>query len=174
MDSAIFNALHAFVGMSAVLDWVGVAAAEYLPWALGVWALVVIGKVPSRVKKFEYFIFATLSVLVSRGILTEIVRYATERPRPFVLLNFVPLVERSATFSFPSGHAAVFFALAVALWFIDRRTGWWFGALALVNGIARVYVGVHWPTDILAGAAIGILSTLAVKLLLDKIPKRAS
>ena len=67
--------------------------------------------------------------------------------------------------SLPSGHAAFMFALAMELWFLDKKWGAWFMLFAVLNGAARVFVGVHWPLDILAGAAVGILSALAVHAL---------
>lgn len=171
MDNAIFNILHSWAGISVVGDWFGIVAAEYLPWGLAIAALALLAKDPSRIKKLEHFIFIALSLLVARGFLTELIRYFVERDRPFAALGFEPLVEQSMTYAFPSGHAAIFFALALAVWFINRKWGWWFAALALANGVARVYVGVHWPSDILAGAAVGVLSALAVKWLLARIPR---
>jgi undecaprenyl-diphosphatase len=174
METAVFNALHALSGVSVTLDWLIIVAARYLPWGLAVAAVFLTFRDPSRVKRVENLIFMALAILVSRGLLTELIRYFVERDRPFVTLGFEPLVEQSMTYAFPSGHAAVFFALALAVWFVDRKWGYWFGALALLNGIARIVAGVHWPTDILAGAAVGVLSALLVRLLLSKIPKRAT
>jgi len=59
--------------------------------------------------------------------------------------------------SFPSDHAALFFALAVAIFFASRRAGWFafFYSLVLIC-LPRVYLGEHYPTDVMAGAAIGM------------------
>ncbi|MDP3975036.1 MAG: phosphatase PAP2 family protein [Candidatus Jorgensenbacteria bacterium] len=173
MDNAIFNILHSWAGVSVIGDWFGIVLAAYLPWGLAIAVLVLLAKDPSRVKKLEHFIFIALSLLVARGFLTELIRYFVERDRPFVTLGFEPLIEQSVTYAFPSGHAAIFFALALAVWFLNKNWGWWFGGLALVNGIARVVAGVHWPTDILAGAAVGVLAVLAVHWILKKIPRTA-
>lgn len=174
MDTVIFNTLHSWAGISTIGDWFTIVAAKYLPWGLVVGSLFLIFRGSSRVKRLENLIFVALALLVSRGFLTELIRYFVERERPFVTLNFTPLIEQSATYALPSGHAAIFFALAVSMWFIDRKWGYWFGAFALINGVARIVAGVHWPTDILAGAVAGILSALAIRLLLSKIPKSAS
>jgi undecaprenyl-diphosphatase len=174
MDLAVFNALRALSGFSTVVDWFTIVLARYLPWAMGIATVMVAVRDPSRAKKLERLIFAALAVLISRGFVTEVVRYLTERPRPFVTLGFEPLIERGATFSFPSGHAAILFALAVVVWRLDRRWGWWFLALASLNGFARVVAGVHWPTDIVVGAVVGVVSALTAQWLLSRIPKRAS
>ncbi|MFH0806467.1 MAG: phosphatase PAP2 family protein [Candidatus Brennerbacteria bacterium] len=171
MDSALFNFLHSWASISAVSDWFIIVAARYLPWGLALMALVLVFKSSSPVKRLENLIFIALTLLVSRGFLTELIRYFVERPRPFVALGFEPLVEQSMTYAFPSGHAAIFFALALAVWFIDRKWGYWFGGLALINGLARVIAGVHWPTDIVAGAVVGALSVLAVYWILKKVPR---
>lgn len=181
MDTEIFNTFHSWTGVSVVGDWLIIVAAKYLPWGLAFAAALLVfcnlshpSTARAGVEKFERFIFVALALLLSRGFLTEIIRYFAGRKRPFAALEFEPLIEQSATSAFPSGHAAIFFALAVAAWFINRKWGYWLGVLALVNGVARVIAGVHWPSDILAGAVVGIISALAVRFLLNKIPKRTA
>jgi len=68
-------------------------------------------------------------------------------------------------YSFPSGHASVFSALAVALFFINKRAGIIFGVIAIVIGVARVLAGVHTPVDIVAGYVLGILCSSIVERL---------
>ena len=58
--------------------------------------------------------------------------------------------------SFPSDHAALFFALALAIFFVSRRVGIWALCYAFfIVSLPRIYMGFHYPTDILAGAIIG-------------------
>jgi undecaprenyl-diphosphatase len=57
-------------------------------------------------------------------------------------------------------------ARAMTVWYVDRKWGWSFFALVTLVGIARIYVGVHWPLDIIAGAIIGIASAVFVHWLL--------
>ena len=59
--------------------------------------------------------------------------------------------------SFPSNPAAIGFAAATALWFVNRKLGYFVGFLAFLWCIARVYCGAHYPVDIIAGAAIGVV-----------------
>jgi undecaprenyl-diphosphatase len=71
--------------------------------------------------------------------------------------NFTPLfapIENS--FSFPSGHATFYFSLATVAWYESKPMSAALFAAALLMGIARVAAGLHWPSDILAGAIIGI------------------
>lgn len=99
-----------------------------------------------------------LSVLVARSFL--------EVQRPFAVLpEITPLIDASdkALQSFPSGHASIFFALAMFLYFYHKRFGLAYLAGALLIGIGRVIAGVHWPIDILAGAALGIFSAYLIR-----------
>ena len=73
--------------------------------------------------------------------------------------------------SFPAGHAATAFAGATLLSYFAPRLSPLFVVLAAAIGFSRIYVGVHYPTDVLAGAAIGVLvgaAAIAVLLLVEK------
>lgn len=79
------------------------------------------------------------------------------RPRPFMTLADAHLIGAAEkSYSFPSGHAAVAFMAAVILSKYFKRPVVFFGLAALV-AVSRVYVGVHYPTDALSGAALGSL-----------------
>jgi undecaprenyl-diphosphatase len=71
--------------------------------------------------------------------------------------------------SFPSDHAALFFALAVGLFFVSKKIGVFAIAYTiLIISLPRVYLGLHYPTDIIAGAMIGILAALMGNLYLTR------
>ena len=59
--------------------------------------------------------------------------------------------------SFPSGHALFFFAIGYMIYLYDKKWGYFFLFLAILMGVARVMVGMHYPLDILGGAIIGML-----------------
>ena len=64
--------------------------------------------------------------------------------------------------SFPSDHAAVYFGLAMVVWLVRPRVGSLMFALVLVLNLARIYTGVHYPTDVIGGGALGLLIVNAV------------
>ena len=66
-------------------------------------------------------------------------------------------------FAFPSGHTVFYFTLAFAIWHINKKWGQWLLAGAFILGLARVFIGVHWPFDILGGIAVAWLGVLITK-----------
>ncbi len=107
-----------------------------------------------------------LSVVLSSGLIKEIVRFFYNRPRPFEVLPITPLFSHDPGAALPSGHATFYFALAIAIFSMNWRWGVYFLAAAFFISISRVIAGVHWPLDILAGTAAGFLGFFVAKYLL--------
>jgi len=84
------------------------------------------------------------------------VKDLAERPRPFVAHPQIHPLYVVHSSSFPAGHAATAFAGATLLTYVAPRLWPLFATLAVAVGFSRIYVGVHYPTDVLAGAAIGL------------------
>ncbi|MFK0151033.1 phosphatase PAP2 family protein [Streptomyces sp. NPDC090499] len=109
---------------------------------------------------------AAIAVLVNVPI-----RGFVERPRPFLTHQGIDvLVSGKTDYSFVSDHATITMALGVGLFVANRRFGAAGIGLALVEGFCRVYMGVHYPTDVVGGFALGtavvlLLSPLATALL---------
>jgi undecaprenyl-diphosphatase len=93
---------------------------------------------------------------------TDVLKLAVDRARPVDH----PLVVEPTTHSFPSGHAATSFACAATLApFAPRQAKPVLYALAAAIAYSRVYVGVHYPLDVLGGAALGLLVATALRRL---------
>lgn len=169
-ELSIFNRIRSLAGQSAILDWAMVFLGEYLGYFLVVVVLIFFLKSQEDWRaKFHNFALVVLSVILSRGILTEVIRFFFRRERPFAVLEIEPLISQAASAALPSGHAAFYFALAFAIWIINKRLGFWLTVGALFIGFGRVVSGVHWPLDILAGALVGLLSVFVVNFLLRSL-----
>ncbi len=103
---------------------------------------------------------AALTLLVALIVVFVVVnsmKFAIDRPRPYEMMSLVDLGRSSFDSSFPSGHTTNAFAGAVAVGLKWRKALPWLLALATAIGFSRVYMGVHFPLDVVAGASIGIL-----------------
>ena len=104
-------------------------------------------------------LWAPLGMLLAIGVNQPIGNLIAER-RPYdVLQHVLVLVPRTTDFSFPSDHAVMAGAVAAGLWWVDRRLGLVAGLAAVAMAFARVYVGAHYPLDVVAGLALGALVT---------------
>lgn len=103
-----------------------------------------------------------VSVLFAYVLVDLIIKPAVDRPRPFDVGDFHLLVAPPETPSFPSGHTASSFAAATAILLYRRSAGVLAMAYATLVGLSRIYLCVHWPTDVVAGAVIGVAASLLV------------
>jgi undecaprenyl-diphosphatase len=100
---------------------------------------------------------------------TEFLKDLLARPRPYRLWSEAVLTFGTAwSASFPSGHAATAFAVAHTLNKIYNGKMPWLYAVAAWAGLTRIYTGVHYPTDVLAGAVLGIACSAAVGAVIDR------
>ncbi len=161
LDLPLFQLVHSFVGISSIVDWSAVVVAQYLPYAVACFVLYIILQEKEWKRKVWAFLVLAFSLLVSRGFIVGIIHYFYARPRPFLALGFDPLFIHESSSAFPSTHALVLTTLAYVTFMFDRRAGWWLFGFALLNGLARVYAGVHWPLDIVGGMVLAFVCTWA-------------
>ena len=167
LNQYIFELIYNLSQRNFAVDGLMIFVAKYLPYFLVLGFLIfAFSKKDNRLRIFTVS-EAALAIILSRGIVTEVIRFFYNYQRPFEKLGLTALVDASSN-SFPSGHAAWFFALAMVIFYFSRRLGTWYFVFAALNGLARVYAGVHWPLDILGGAAIGVLCALLVHRILRK------
>jgi len=155
IDLYLFNQINGFAGKSVCLDGLAIFFAKYFEYFLILVLLLFLAK---NFKKYWTMVVQAFSAaILSRFALTNIIRWVWFRPRPFVqshinlLFNYNP-----AEPSFPSGHAAFYFAIATIVYSYNKKTGALFFIASFLISIARVFSGIHWLSDILAGALVGI------------------
>ena len=159
LDITVFRLVNNFFASSELLSYIAFFCGVYLAWLVLIFFIYVVYK---REKKdsLGLYIEALISALVARFVVGSLLKALIARPRPFMALPHVSALVVETGYSMPSGHATFFFALATYLLSIDRKWGTVFLTLATVISIGRVAVGVHYPSDILAGAILG--STLGI------------
>ncbi len=168
-DTMLMNAIHGLSGWSGILDAAGIFLAQYVPYLLAIPFILFLLKGKTAKARMRTFLFWALVALLSRGIFTETIRFFFPRLRPFETFGFTPLISESGS-SFPSGHAALLFALSCAVFAVNRKWGWWLIGLSFLNGLARVFVGVHYPFDVVGGFLVAFVSYLIVARVLHITP----
>lgn len=120
----------------------------------------------SRVYGFLVFVSLGMTLLLGNKILKNFF----DRERPFLRFsNLRLLVESSGTNSFPSSHAATAFAVFGIFYFFDLRYKWSIFILALGISLSRVYLNMHYFSDITAGAALGLITAYVIFLISNSI-----
>jgi undecaprenyl-diphosphatase len=157
-----YHFINQWAGHYPVLDKIMVFLTQYaLELYLVLFLLAWFALPKSDSEKRHALVVSGLSGMLALGFNAFIGQFFF-RPRPFVTLpkgTFTQLIPHSLDTSFPSDHTSGSFGFAAGSW---RKTSIWvrwsFTLLAIFVTIARVYTGVHWPTDVLASVVIGIVS----------------
>lgn len=103
---------------------------------------------------------ASLSLVMDFLIVNVLLKNLVARIRPYEVLDGLQLIVKEATdFSFPSGHSGACFAVASVMFLsLPKKVGVPAVGLALLIAFSRLYVGIHYPTDVLGGILIGCLT----------------
>ncbi len=140
----------------------------------GGWFWISLGVAFLLFKKTRIVGITMLVSLMINGLLTNVILKALfARPRPFnVNPELLTLISKPTSFSFPSGHTSVSFAGAlVLLKMLPKKAGVPAVILAAMVGFSRMYVGVHYPTDVLGGILVGMIASAAASCLISYVQK---
>ncbi len=171
-DKTIFFWINDLAGRVPIIDrFMRLMGTDYfIPvcMALVVFALWFAGRDPERIERNQRAVWCAL---IGAGLACAIVAICNafhDRPRPFEMYpgEVELLFYRPTDPSFPSNIAATTFAFASGIWLGNRRVGWLLLLPAFLAGFARVFIGVHYPFDILGGTLIGLMATLGALLVL--------
>lgn len=162
LNLEIFSAVNAEPGLSGVQLWGALLAAEWLIYLvpLGLVVMWMSGRPPEREAAVRALLATGLALAIN-----AVIGLLWYNPRPFVLGVGHTFMYHAPDSSFPSDHATIMFTMAVVLAASraegGRRFGQWLLPLAAVTAWARVYLGVHYPMDMLGALTVsGVVALL--------------
>jgi len=161
LDFFLFQKINSFTGKWLWFDNLAIFFAQYFEYILIFCLLLFLLK--NFKKNWPMIIQAFGAAILARLVIVNFIRWLWQRPRPFVENNVNLLLSHSGT-SFPSGHAAFYFAISTVVYLHNKKAGIGFFFASFLISISRVFCGIHWPSDILAGAVIGIFSAFLIIL----------
>ena len=171
VDTDLFMLMNGFVGKAPFVDRVAqwVVSDYLMPIALALMLIFMwfIDRDRDLRVQRQLGVFVALASMALSNSVVFILNFYYFRPRPFEGNDVSLLFYEPTDSSFPSNAVAAVFGLAFGIWGVNRRLGYYAIAAAILYGLARVYAGVHYPLDILAGAAIAAPVTYLVFRLRD-------
>ncbi len=166
VDWALFQILNGLAGKSPVLDvFIRLLMNDYLiPTALilfllGLWFS---GSSQQERERNQLAAPSAIVAMFAGNLFIKLLNVLFYRPRPFATHTIHLLFYRPSDSSFPSNATAVGFSMATAVWLHNRRAGAVMYVLASLLGLSRIIGGVHYPSDVLAGALVGIAAAHVV------------
>ena len=157
LTNSFFDRLMPFLSDSPWFACLFLALAVFLVWKGGARGRLCV-------------LMLALSLCLGNWLICDSVKNAVARLRPFQTLpDTILRVGKGGSFSLPSSHAANWFGLTMVLLVYYRRTVWAMLPLSLMVCFSRIYNGVHYPSDVLAGAVLGAGYSAAIIWLLDAL-----
>lgn len=162
MVKAVFTAVH----QASFLKPLAIFFGSILPWVIVIWFMTKVWRIKSFKLRFYYLALSSLGALISRGVITRAIQAFSYFPRPFETFEMSPVIPRALASSMPSGHMAFLIPIVFTFILMRKKQGYVALILTLLVGLARVSAGLHWPTDIIVGVAVGAIGFLIAKLLM--------
>ncbi|PFD33599.1 undecaprenyl-diphosphatase [Bacillus cereus] len=163
----VFRAINDLGKQYSSLNSTMVFLAEYMVYFLG---LIIMVYWFTQSRKNKMMIIQAMVAFVTAEIIGKLAGHLHLNYQPFAELpNVNKLVDHAVDNSFPSDHTILFFSICFSFWLVRKKTGWLWLVLAFCVAISRIWVGVHYPFDVVTGALIGIISALFSYWLTPKI-----
>lgn len=163
LNTFLFQLVHQGAGQWLVLDWFFIILTSYVTYTVTILVILwFVGFVPFRTKDMQEKMRRlgqsgemALSLFLTWATVW-IIKVLVAYPRPFISIpDITPLVSAAPLESFPSAHAAFAMAIAIAVLPYHKRLGQLLIIFAFIVGLSRLYVGVHYPLDVVVGLLIG-------------------
>ncbi len=173
MNETIFYFFYNLAHRSEMLDQMIVFFALYFPYLVIMLAglfLLFHHDVFKAENPYQVFLQKKKEILMVffvsgfAWIVAKLLKLILHISRPVTELSNIDPLLLKTDFSFPSGHATFFVALAFSIFFMHKKAGYWFLFFALIIGITRIMAGVHFPLDILVGFVLGSAIAYSMKM----------
>ncbi len=156
LELYLLNQINKLTGKSICLDALAIFFAKYFGYILIFFLFLFLIK--SFKRYWPIVTQAFFAAILARFVIVDFIRWLWFRPRPFLENQINLLLDPIEAAAFPSFHAAFYFAIATIVYFYNKKVGLFFFLASLLISLARVFSGVHWPSDILAGVIVGVFS----------------
>ena len=163
MDWRIY---HAIYDVSLHHHWVGTLFSDVekasIPFMVAVCVVLWLAARPGGSRKWKVAAGSALGAAALAVVVNLAIHVAWDRARPYEEHTFRHPWSSSTDASFPSDHTSASFAIAFAVLLIDPLAGALFLAAAVLIGIGRLFIGAHYPGDVVAGLGIGLVAAVVV------------
>ena len=167
LDFALLDLIQAYIAC----DFLDRAVPVITHLGDGGWIWIVTALVLLAFKKTrKYGVAMALALILDLLLCNLLLKPLIARPRPFALREVTLLIPTPGDHSFPSGHTAASFAAAGGLLFMKARGKVPALVLAALIGLSRLYLYVHYPTDVLGGVLLGLACGFVAVHLTKKLP----
>lgn len=174
MDIQLFRLINNLAGLSDILDRLAIYTTRYFIYFLAVLALIFVLVVFKKNKERCWNVLRIFLSTAFAYIISQVIGFFYFRPRPFALLDGVnELIKKSPLDkSFPSDHTTGAFAIAFAVFLLNKKWGSVFLIIAFLIGFSRIFVGVHYPLDVLAGIFVGFLGAVLARWIIGCLDRK--
>lgn len=168
LNNLLFTSINQFAGHNQFFDYLFIFFAEAMPYVFIILVIIHWFRRDEQVKRC--LIGATLTSVIGISI-NAIIAQIYFHPRPFMNDLGTTLVSHAPNSSLPSDHTTFMFCLAFSLLCQQVTTRFALGLtlFAVIGGLSRVYIGVHFPFDIAAAAIVSVFAALSVHAARDKL-----
>lgn len=170
-NTALFFLIFGLSNHTPFADNLMIFGARFVIYLTFLIMFILIFKGGSKEKKA--MLLAILSMPITVLVIMGIHLFLYE-PRPFVTYHFTPLYPYNPDASFPSRHASFMSIIAFSYLYYKSKWSFLFLFLMLLVDISRIYVGVHYPIDILGGFIVGIISLILAKQIIKLLKLKFS